>query len=94
MIGLTGLWIENQDKKHFFTNINFTKSWTEYVDNKPSSGYRLHKYDGKNLILENRKSNSDSYVILTPTGYYSNMSFNSLDDFKNPLIIGSWYKKT
>lgn len=66
--GLTSLWIENKNDKHFFINLNNTKTWREYLDDKQPATYRLHMYDGPNLFLQNTKKDN-SYVILTKKGY-------------------------
>ena len=84
--GITGLWVENKNDRHFFVNLKDAKTWTEYLNGKSVSTYRLHMYDGPNLFLQNINMKS-SYVLLTNNGFAK----GSLPTVSDQLTPGFWH---
>lgn len=87
--GLSSIWVDNQSIKHYFIDINHQKTWTEYINDKKMTDYRLYVFDESNLILQNQIL-TDSYVILTKTGYFIR-SYKTPSYPKSAQIPGTWF---
>lgn len=86
----SAIWVNRQDMKHYFVNLNNTKTWTEYNSEKKSAEYRLHKYDGLDLFIQN-KLKKNSFVKLTPNGYSSG-NWETVSDPLSKNTIGFWIR--